>query len=509
LTINSGSGTYKWTGNSVNVTKAGDWKVTAFYSGVPDAKASLTVTGHLPNAISITVAPKTSSIAAGSSQGFTAMASDGYNNWDVTNQVVWSIIESVHGGSWNQATGTYTSAKAGTWTVQATLGSQSDTATLTVNANAQLLDHIVVTPKTSIITAGSQQSYSVEAFDIYSNSLGAVTNSAIFAAPGTTITGSSLSATIVGSYTVTATYNEKTDTATLTIKAAGLDHIQISPASSTIIAGVSQSYTATAYDQYSNSLGTVSATYTASTGATISGNAVSSIKAGSYTVTGTYNGKSATAQLSVNAAGLDYITIDPTSSSIMAGISQAYLAEAFDQYGNSLGDVSTLATFTAIGAAVSGKSVSATIVGSYTVIATYNSKTATATLAVTAASIDHVVISPKSASITAGSSQAYSVTAYDQYDNSLGTVTSSATFSVPGATVSGNSVSAASAGSYTVTVTYNGKSDTATLTATAAPTITIATTYTFTSHSPNMVYQQEKHGLQHSTDKQNSQQVPL
>ena len=155
--------------NTVYSKTAGSYMITGTFKGKTDT-AKLIVTGHLSTILTLSIAPKTESIFAGSSKAFTAMASDGYNTWDVTNQAVWSIVESGNSGSWTQATGTYTSAKAGTWTVQAILNGLFDTAILTVQANAQLLDHITITPKTATINAGSTQSFSIEAFDEFGNS---------------------------------------------------------------------------------------------------------------------------------------------------------------------------------------------------------------------------------------------------------------------------------------------------------------------------------------------------
>ena len=214
--IDSGNGTYTWTDNSVQVVKAGEWTVTAHYSDVPDALASLVVTGHLPDAVSIEVAPETWSMEAGSSKAFIATASDGYNSWDVTDLVTWSI-DAAAGGSWVQATGTYTSASAGTWTVVASLGNLFDTATLAVTTNADLLDHIVISPKTQTIGAGQNRSYSVEAFDQYGNDIGDVTSFAVFTAPNASVVGNVVTANLVGSYGVTASYSGLTDSATLTV----------------------------------------------------------------------------------------------------------------------------------------------------------------------------------------------------------------------------------------------------------------------------------------------------
>ena len=58
---------------------------------------------------------------------------------------------------------------------------------------------------------------------------------------------------------MTGTNGGKTGTASLTVTAGSLDHIVISPATATIAAGGSQSYTAEGRDQSDNSLGDVTA----------------------------------------------------------------------------------------------------------------------------------------------------------------------------------------------------------------------------------------------------------
>ena len=91
----------------------------------------------------------------------------------------------------------------------------------------------------------------------------------------------------------------------------------------------------------------------------------------------------ASASLMVTAAldhALDHIVISPGAVSIAAGVSQEYFAEAFDQFGNSLGVVA--ATYSACGASVTGNSVSATAAGCYTVTGTYRGKSADAVLTV-------------------------------------------------------------------------------------------------------------------------------
>ena len=213
--IPAGNAGGSWSGNIYTSNTAGTYTVQALYAG-KTATATLNVTGHLPTIIAITVSPKTASIAAGTPQTFGATASDGYNTWDVTSQVIWSI-DSAAGGSWNQNTGTYISANAGIWTVTATLNTLIDKATLTVNANSALLTYIVINPKIATIESGASQKFTTTAYDQFGNSIGDVTSSTSFTAPGASVTANSISSNAVGSYSVTATYSGLTDTASLTV----------------------------------------------------------------------------------------------------------------------------------------------------------------------------------------------------------------------------------------------------------------------------------------------------
>jgi hypothetical protein len=87
-----------------------------------------------------------------------------------------------------------------------------------------------------------------------------------------------------------------------------------------------------------------------------------------------------------------------------------------------------------------------------------------------AAAIDHIVVSPSPAAISAGDTQTYSVEAFDAQDNSLGDVSGSATLTIsPDGSCSGNVCTATTAGPHTVTGNAVGKTDTAALTVSAGP----------------------------------------
>jgi hypothetical protein len=92
--------------------------------------------------------------------------------------------------------------------------------------------------------------------------------------------------------------------------------------------------------------------------------------------------------------------------------------------------------------------------------------------------VDHVVLSPWSATVTGATSQPYTATAFDAYGNSLGDVTAATTLAItPNGTGTGawcnntaHTCTATQAGTYTVTGAYSGKIGSATLTEVTAPT---------------------------------------
>src|SRR5204862_7533247 len=100
-------------------------------------------------------------------------------------------------------------------------------------------------------------------------------------------------------------------------------------------------------DHHQNSLGapTSVACFSTSPAGSCSGNTCTASVAGGHTVGGPYAGKTGTASIGVAAGPLDHLTLSPTSAAIAAGGSQAFTAEARDQYGNSLGDVTADAVF--------------------------------------------------------------------------------------------------------------------------------------------------------------------
>jgi parallel beta-helix repeat protein len=447
-------------GSSCTAALAGDHTVTG-HDGSATGTATLTVNPGPPD--HIVISPASASIAAGGSQAYTAQSRDAAGNplGDVTAATTFTIAPD---GSCSGSSCTAT--VAGAHTVTATDGGFTDAGSLSVNAGA--LDHLTISPASATISSGGSQAYTAAGFDQYSNALGDITSSTTFTiAPDGSCTGATCTASVAGAHTVTGTKSGKSATASLQVGSGSLDHIVISPSSALITAGGSRSYTAEAFDAGGNSLGDVTAvtSFSIAPNGSCTANSCSATTAGAHTVTGNDAGKTSTATLTVNPGTLDHLALSPASATITAGGSQAYTAQGRDQFDNSLGDLTGATTFT-IGpnGSCSGAACTATTVGAHTVTGTSSGATGTASLQVSAGALDHITLSPATAQVQSGGSQAYTAAGFDSFNNSLGDVTGGTTFTIaPNGSCSGASCSAIVGGRHTVTGSDSGKTSTATL----------------------------------------------
>ncbi len=341
---------------------------------------------------------------------------------------------------------------------------------------AGLLARLVVSPATATIAAGASQAYGVEGFDAFDNSLGDVTASTTFSVTAAgSCTGASCTATSAGQHTVTATNAGATATATLTVTPGPLDHLALSPASASITAGGSRAYTAEGRDAFDNALGTqTGVTYAISPNGTCSGSTCTAKIAGAHTVTGTKSGTTGSAALTVTPGPLHHLVLGPAGATVLAGAAQAYAAEGRDAYDNSLGDLTPSTVFTiAPNGSCTGPSCRATVAGSHSVTGTSSGKTGKTTLTVNPGPLDHLSLSPASATIAFGGAQTYGATGRDAFENSLGTQTGVIYTIGPDGSCLAARCTPAAVGPHTVTGTKAGATGTASLAVTrATPTLT-------------------------------------
>jgi hypothetical protein len=176
-----------------------------------------------------------------------------------------------------------------------------------------------------------------------------------------------------------------------------LDHIIVTPLTASLAAGDALAFTAEAFDRFNFSRGDVTAETTFSIGpnGSCAGAVCTATVAGLHTITANHHGKIATASLTVTPGALDRITISPAAATIPSGGAQVYSAAGFDRFNNGLGDVTGATAFsiTPNGSCMDA-SCTASIEGPHTVTATYQGKTATASLAVSAPNTCGIALSP-------------------------------------------------------------------------------------------------------------------
>jgi hypothetical protein len=168
----------------------------------------------------------------------------------------------------------------------------SQTALLTVAAAR--LATVVLSPATSSIAPGASATYHAEGFDPKGIDLGDVTSTTTFSiAPSGSCIGASTNP-------VPGANGLARGTASLAVMTAIPDHLILSPAEAWSAPDGSTTFSAEAYDSAENDLGNLTASTTFSIdGITCHGATCASSSGGAHSVTGSYDGASGTAALTV------------------------------------------------------------------------------------------------------------------------------------------------------------------------------------------------------------------
>ena len=160
-------------------------------------------------------------------------------------------------------------ATAGGWTLGTTAGANSLTASATgltdatfhATGTADSVDHLALTPATSTITADLTQSYSVEGFDQYNNSLGNVTGATTLSVDGLPCIVAICAEALVGSHTVTGSMLGATGTATLNVTSGAATKLVFSsPDTSNLALGATRGFHVDVEDAEGNVVTTDSST---------------------------------------------------------------------------------------------------------------------------------------------------------------------------------------------------------------------------------------------------------
>ena len=287
-----------------------------------------------------------------------------------------------------------------------------------------------------------------------------------------------------GSATISASTGGFTagTTITVSVTAATLEAIAVSPANSTLPVNTTQQFSVVgSYSDGSSSDITAQVSWTSSTiaNATVSASGlVTGVAAGSATITATLNSVSGSTSVTVNAPTITAISVTPDDLTVPIGVSQQYTASAIYSDG-SIQDLVSGATWGSSNPAVASidsNGLANTLSGGTTTITvTVGAFTDSSTITVVPASLLSITVTPATVSMAAGTQQQFSATGIFS-DGSTQVMTSgtwsSSTASV--ITVDANGLGqAVAAGSSTITVTCGSVSGTASVTVTGATLISL------------------------------------
>ena len=469
----------------------GSTVISASIYGVTTS-TNLTVTPPTLSSIAVTPSYALLEIAQTLPYSATATYSDG-TTADVTSLVSWASSDTSKATI--SSAGLATGVAVGETTISATLDGVVGRTGLTVTGAD--LQSVTVQPSTANSPAGVPYYFTATAHYDDGTSHD-VTEAATWTSSNTTYaTVETLgdedpglaTGTIAGigqSVTITATYGDKSGTATFTIDAATLVSITVSPKAPHTPLGSPVSFTAIGI--YSDgTIASISPVWTSSDTSVATINASSGVATpvavGTTTITATSGAIHGSTPMTVTTNSLVSIAVTPADETAPKGEVVPYTAIGTYADGEEIPITTKVvwtSTNTSVATIVSSTGV-ATVVGSSgstTIQATSGSIVGNAQLTAAPATLESVSVAPTTATVPDGESALYSATAHYSDGTSTPVTPSWSTGDSSIATIdsSGLATARASSGSTSIIATYAGQIGTATIVDTSAVLVSIAVT---------------------------------
>jgi uncharacterized protein YjdB len=469
--------------------RQGSSRISATLNTADGPVTGATALGVIVTLTSLTITPVNPSIANSTSLQLTATGifSDG-STQDLTASASWT--SSSGAVATVSSSGLLTGTGVGGVTITATQAGVSGTTTVTVTA--AVLTSITITPPNSAIANGTNKQL-IATGNFSDGTTQDLTTSVTWASsvPLATVSNAAGSQGLVtgsgvGSATITATLGTVSGATMITVANPVLISIAVAPANSSIANGTTEQLTATGFYSNGNTqdLTTqVSWTSSSDTMATVNSlGLVTGTGVGSPTMTATLAGVSGSTTVTVTAAVLTSITINPANSSIPAGTHEQLMAIGSFSDGTTK-DVTQSLTWGSSdqslaivsNAAGSQGLVTGTAMGGVTISAVLPGVTGSAAVTVTAAVLTSIAVSPGNPSISNGATVPLTATGTFS-DGSMKDLTtqvswtssSDTTAHVDNTPVTPGLVTGTGVGSATITATLSGVS--------GATTVTVALT---------------------------------
>ena len=473
---------------NVKGVSAGSATIVASFAGFT---GTATITVSPATLTSITCSPDPATIPLGATLPLTAKGtySDGSSR-DVSKDVAWSTDDATVATI--DPTGVVTPVSAGTTAGRARLSGVEGKCTISVVTSA--LVSITITPDPLSLVAGDKQfakatgKYSDgTVVDVTSTCTWSTGDAAIATVSNGPGSQGQVTAVGAGKTPLTCALGGVTGSATVVVSGASLTSIDVSPVAPTCHVGDRLQFFATAIDSSGKGSNvTFAATWSSDADTIVQFTGVPGrflcVAAGTANVSASYGGLTGSTPVTVSAAVLTAVQVDPIDATLAVGDTQRYQAVAIFSDGTSQ-NVTFMATWTSSDPSVAAISdagftksqATALAPGKTTIQATYKGVTGSTTLIVSSATVVSISIAPASASVAVGTSFRYSAQAIYS-DGTSKDVTGTATWLSSDGSVAAVSdafgtkgqVTTLAAGSTTISATYSGVTGTASLTVTSA-----------------------------------------
>lgn len=489
-----------WTGQ-VSFQKSGITKINATFGAVRSHSDTFTVTPDQLYTAEINPTPVV--VTAGRTQVLTGFGKDRFGNTVENVSYTWSVPSTV--GTLSALDQKEVTLNASNRTTQATINlivsagpvlvSKSVDATVVSDVIAQFIIAQINSPQ----IAGTAFQVSAVAADQFGNTVTNFNQTATLTDGTGSISPTQTSNFANGSWNGPVTVTQTTDNNYITLRngsvqsqsnqfsvEAGEQQVFL-----TVQSGANQSGSAgaklgsplsvKAVDLYNNPMPdvpivfSIDSTPTESAGTTVApatvttdgeGNAMSELKlgnkTGTYVVTASIEGRSSvsvTFYASATSALTTSVKVSPSTTTLLTGSSQLFVAQAFDSFGNVIPNVTPEWSVVAGGGTITQEGIftagSVTRVYSNTVSATINGVTGYASVTITtlpgitgdnregAGVVDRLVLTPIEPSVNVGTSIGFTAKAIDRYNQEVNPTDLSYTWEATGGSVDGSNAATA------------------------------------------------------------------
>ncbi|MDB4913260.1 MAG: hypothetical protein JWM95_904 [Gemmatimonadetes bacterium] len=388
-----------WSSSSPAVARV---SVSGLITGVAEGTATISATSEgkvgtttvtVSNPVdAISISPTSATVAIGATTSLVARVVDNTGALLMDRTVTWSSSDPAKAVV--SQSGTVTGVGAGTVTITAAAEGRSATAAITVGVPAPpaAVSTVTLSPLTVSVPVGTTTTLTPVLKDALGNTLAGrvVTWSSTDPTRATVNSSGVVTGVAPGLVAILATSEGKTGNAAVTVVAAPVSSVTLTPPTSTIYVGYAGQITATLKDASNNTLGGRTIAWASSdpAKAVVNGTGgVTGIAAGAVTITATSEGVSGTANVTIVPSPVVTVVFSSAVTNIAVGSMATLSARTSDLNGVTLtGRVVTWTSSDPSKATVSAAGVvTGVAVGSTTITATSEGISGTATVNVSAA----------------------------------------------------------------------------------------------------------------------------